>query len=563
MSMPLPAPRPLSILVVQPRLPEPDRDSGSLRLRTLIELLVADGHELTFLAYAGGDARYAEGLRALGVEVIYRDPGVIRAAGHAVSGPAIDIGALFRRRRFDLVWLSFFLSAETYLHAIRRHSPATRIVIDTVDVQFLRERRGALLSGDRAQLEAAEQTYSRELAVYAEADALVAVSQDDANALAEHVDGVPVHIVGNVHAPARSGPGFTERHGLVFVGSFLHAPNVDAMLHFHATAWRDIRAALPEMTLTIVGQSPPPEIEALGGDGVRVTGWVPETLPYLEQARVSIAPLRFGAGVKGKIGEALNLGLPVVTTPIGAEGMELEHERSAMIGEPGAPFAEAVVRTHEDRDLWEAVADGGRRRVAAMLSPGVARHALRELIAATVRPCFVLDRPDDTSVLGAALRGFGAAFGPEEPATLMIPVSDAQVDITVAEAETALEVAGLDPDALADVAIAPSVVPVPVPSAAIRVGAGKPAPGEMSVSPSASRDEWRDAGRGASHRASESPVLASVIISAYGNREMTERCVHSIEAAVGARLGHDIELVLVDNGSLRSEEHTSELQSHA
>ena len=367
----------LSILVVHSELPLHDRNAGSLRLRRILELLVADGHRITFLGWAGvGQERYADELRALGIEVHPYDPERLRDRGIDIAGVGIDLGALLRRGRFDLAWLSFYRTAREYMPEIRAHSPATRILVDTVDVHHVRERRGAELSGDAAGLAAAERTRADEAEVYGAADALVAVSEDDARELRELAPAVPVHVVSLVQATVPVAPGFHERSGLVFVGGFGHAPNPDAIKHFCAAAWPAVREAVPDARLTIVGSDPPDTVRALAGDAVEVTGWVTEVAPYLAAARVSIAPLRFGAGVKGKIAEALGHGLPVVTTSIGVEGMALTDGANVLVADDDAAFAAAVARLHTDQKLWERLAAGGRAYIDEHLSPGAASNAL-------------------------------------------------------------------------------------------------------------------------------------------------------------------------------------------
>lgn len=239
-----PADGALRILVVHSELPLHDRHSGSLRLFRLLELLAAEGHRVTFLARCGiGQERYAAELAALGIDVHPLDRARLRERGAALPGPELDFAALCARGRFDVALLSFYEVAEQYLPLLRRHSPLTRIAIDTVDVHHVRERRGAVLSGDPAALAAAERTREREQAIYGAADALVAVSEDDAAALRELAPEVPVTVVSNVHAEAPAGPPFEERGGLLFVANFAHAPNVDAILDFHASAWPLVRAS--------------------------------------------------------------------------------------------------------------------------------------------------------------------------------------------------------------------------------------------------------------------------------------------------------------------------------
>jgi GT2 family glycosyltransferase/glycosyltransferase involved in cell wall biosynthesis len=530
----------LSILVVHSELPMPDRHSGSLRLRRLLEAMVDDGHTVTFLAQAGlGQEAYAAELSELGIDVVPVDSRRLAEMGIPCPGPALDFPALMRRGRFDVAWLSFYDVAERYLPEIRSCSPATRIVIDTVDVHCVRERRGAELSGDAAQLRAAERTREREQRIYSQADALIAVTDDDARALAELAPAVPVAVIGNVHAEAPPGPGFERRSGLVFVGNFDHAPNVDAMVHFGAAAWPAIAERLPGATLSIVGQLPPPAVQALAGPSVTVTGWVPEVMPYLESARVSIAPLRYGAGVKGKIGEALSHGLPVVTTPIGAEGMGLIHGEHVLIGE-GDAFVDAVCRLHEDRELWDRLAAAGRAYVGRRQSPEVARSAVRALFELAVPRCFVAAEPwVDRERLRETLAAYIAEFQDSgAAATLVLPAPADELTLEQAGEQVAAMVHELraDPETIPDVVVAATVASPAVPRNAVMVGGGGRTGGPERPAPAAAR-------------AARHAVEASIIICAYGKREYSERCLESLERALGDRLSRSWEVVLVDNAS--------------
>jgi GT2 family glycosyltransferase/glycosyltransferase involved in cell wall biosynthesis len=464
--------RRLRILVVHSELPLHDRHSGSLRLFRLLELLADEGHAVTFLARRGlGQERYVAELTALGIDVHPVDRARLRELGARTPTPPtpeLDFAELCARGRFDVAILSFYDVAEQYLPLLRRHSPLTRVVVDTVDVHHVRERRGAELSGDPLRLAAAERTRERERAVYGAADALIAVSEDDAGALRALAPEVPVHVVSNVHAPAPAGPGFEQRAGLLFVANFAHAPNVDAILDFHATTWPLVRAALPGARLTLVGSDPPPAVRALGDDDpdVEVTGWVASTAPYLDEARVSIAPLRYGAGVKGKIGEALGHGLPVVTTAIGAEGMGILDGEHALVADGPEAFAAAVARLHEERALWERLAAAGRAHVEARLSPETARDALRGLLLERVPHAFVWAAPAD---LALALAGYVEAFAPEDPVSLVlaVPPGDAEAPERVfAAAAAELARLGRDPDAIPDVAITAWDPTLPLPAGA-------------------------------------------------------------------------------------------------
>ena len=204
-----------------------------------------------------------------------------------------------------------------------------------------------------------------------------------------------------------------EREGVLFVGNFRHAPNVDAAVDFCADAWPLVRAALPGARLQLVGTAPPPAVQALAGDDVEVTGWVPETSPYLDARSCSVAPLRYGAGVKGKIGEALAHGLPVVTTTVGAEGMDLVDGEHALIADGAQELAAAVVRLHDDAICGSACRGRAAQLVERRLSPRRRRRALRTGCSRTPgaarRSSPRATSAEDAALLGRCCRLLGRA----------------------------------------------------------------------------------------------------------------------------------------------------------
>jgi GT2 family glycosyltransferase/glycosyltransferase involved in cell wall biosynthesis len=364
------------VLVVDPLMPAYDRASGSKRLFELLRMLSGAGHAVTFIARNGaGGERYKAELERLGVEVYAGDPAKV-----IQSPPArpFELPSLLTETGYDLALLSFYYVAEQYLPEIRSYSPHTRIAIDTVDVHWVREEREAELYGDAARTQQAAVTKRRELGVYAYADALVAVTEDDRQALLAQLPDVHVHVVPNVHDTVGAGPGFEERDGLLFVGNFNHPPNGDAALWLCEEILPRVRAELPGVRATIVGQNPPAEVAAHAGEAVHVTGWVPETEPYVSSHRVSVAPLRYGAGMKGKIGEALAAGLPVVTTPTGAEGMG---EAPLLVADDADAFAAEIVRVYRDRSLWERLAASSRDIVEQRWSPRAVASTVESLVA--------------------------------------------------------------------------------------------------------------------------------------------------------------------------------------
>ncbi|NTV51386.1 MAG: glycosyltransferase [Candidatus Firestonebacteria bacterium] len=375
-----------NVLVIDPTLPMHDRASGCLRLFGVLKIMRQQGCAVTFIARSGGPTQYRRELESMGIRVYGPDPAKITNSHAPVNAPPVDLRAILSKTSFQVAWLSFFQIAEEYLAEIRQWSPATKIVIDTVDVHFLREERQAELLGDDRLRQQAKATRLRELEIYRRADALVTVTAADQSVLEGQVTGKPMFVVPNVHARQPNGAPYEQRQGLLFVGNFNHLPNQDAMLFFALEVFPKIRAILPEVKLQIIGNNPPAAIQNLAGESIQVTGYVPETKPYLNLSRISVAPLRYGAGMKGKIGEALSHGVPVVTTSIGAEGMGLVPDEHVLIADDAGSFAQAVVRLYQDRELWLRLAKNGRRLVESNFTPEAIAPQVKAVLGATSGP---------------------------------------------------------------------------------------------------------------------------------------------------------------------------------
>lgn len=143
-----------------------------------------------------------------------------------------------------------------------------------------------------------------------------------------------------------------------------------------------MRRSIPSAEFLVVGSNPTEKISALGYlPGVRVIGFVEDLRETLDKARVFVAPLRFGAGVKGKIGQALAFGIPVVTTDVGAEGMALTSGDTAMIANSASEFANAVVKVYESPELWSRLSSNGMKHIGAMMSSSAADEVLRRVLS--------------------------------------------------------------------------------------------------------------------------------------------------------------------------------------
>ena len=361
------------VLVIDALTPTPDQDSGSLRLINLMRLLREEGAHVVFLpanrAHAGAYTRH---LQHMGVEAWH--------APHAARPPAWlrEHGA-----RFDAVMVCRHYVAREFLPLLRRHAPQARIVFDTVDLHYLREQRGAALAGDAALKRAAQRTRALELDVIARSDITLVVSEAERDLLAKDAPAATVGVLSNLHRLGSAGRSFAQRRDLVFVGGFRHPPNVDAVRWFVQEVFPLVRAVEPEVRFHCIGGHVPPDLQALGlRPGVVIHGHVPDIDPYLEGCRVALAPLRFGAGVKGKVNLSMAHGQPVVATPTAVEGMHLRDGHDVLVAEEPPAFAAAVLRLYRDEALWHALAEHGRDNVRAHFSLDAARETVRNVLLA-------------------------------------------------------------------------------------------------------------------------------------------------------------------------------------
>jgi O-antigen biosynthesis protein len=358
------------ILIIDAQTPRPDHDSGSLRLVNLMRLLREEGAHVVFLpADRHRVEPYATQLQHLGVEAWHAPFAARPPAWLREHGP-----------RFDTVMVSRHYVASEFLPLLRAHAPQAKLIFDTVDLHYLRERRGAEVAGDAALARAAERTRALELDVIAKFDVTLVVSDIERDLLRIDAPGARVGLLSNLHRIAGAGQPFAQRHDLVFVGGFRHPPNVDAVRWFVQEAFPSIRARLPDVRFHCIGSHTPPEIEALAAwPGVIVHGHLADIDPHMDGGRIAVAPLRYGAGVKGKINLSMAHGQPVVATSCAVEGMHLRDGEDVLVADEPLAFADAVVRLHEDEALWNTLARNGLDSVARNFSLDTARETVRNV----------------------------------------------------------------------------------------------------------------------------------------------------------------------------------------
>jgi O-antigen biosynthesis protein len=359
------------MLVIDARMLTPDRDAGSLRMQAMLEIATALRCKVTFVAdnLEHGEP-YVDALTQRGVEVLFHP--YVRSIAELL---------MTRAREFDVIMLSRHYIAARHIDTARKAAPRALIVFDTVDLHFLREERLAMLEGGRLAALSARSRRGEELALIAKADVTLVVSDAEQAVLRELAPASRVMLLSTIHEPLAHVPGWAARRGIMFVGGFEHPPNVDAMRWYAKEVMPHVRRLLPGVSTYVIGSRMTASIEALAADDFVVLGYVPDIAPYLEACRVSISPLRYGAGVKGKINTAMSHGLPVVATTVSVEGMYLADGVDVLIADAPEAFAAAVARVHEDSALWDQLSAGGRENVARHFSRDIARDALTALLA--------------------------------------------------------------------------------------------------------------------------------------------------------------------------------------
>jgi GT2 family glycosyltransferase/glycosyltransferase involved in cell wall biosynthesis/2-polyprenyl-3-methyl-5-hydroxy-6-metoxy-1,4-benzoquinol methylase len=383
---------PKNILLIHEILPHHDCSGADLRLYELIRELRGQNHAVTFLARDDRDeARYRPAIEALGAKVFAGDPERLRHTG-CDRLPSWELRDVLKRGQFDMAILShWFWSgisvAEQYIDEIRRYSPATCVLVLSEDRHGERERRLAKLTGHLSDVERANDFEQREAEIYRRADMVLYVTETDQQRFLELVPGLLTEHLPTISEAASAGPGFAERSGVLFLGNFDNLANQDALAWLLENVWPLVRRAEPALNLYIAGNAAPEGLDKRYA-GVNCIGKIPKLDEQFDLRRVFVAPIRYGTGIITKNMHALAHGLPVVTTAVGAEGLQLQNETHGMIADDPADFAAAIVRLHREAALWEKIAAEGRKYIHEKFSLANLQAQIRKIVqrACAVRP---------------------------------------------------------------------------------------------------------------------------------------------------------------------------------
>ncbi len=383
------------ILIIDDIPPLPNQAAGALRHYHTLKQMLNLGYQVVYVHLMGQkyfgteNFEYFHEFKSRGVEFIwfnyeywweYRNsPQVITTLKKLID--ALELKA----RKFDYIYIAFWHIAEYFIDLIRSQVPDVPILIDTMDIHFLRELREAKIKNDPKLLAEAKENKKRELAVYNKADCITTVTLKDREVLQKEIPHKPIFILTDVHDPVENVPPFEERKDLLFVGNFNHKPNEDAAVYFTEEIFPKIKEKIPGIKFYIVGSNPTEKVLSLANDSVIVTGWVPKVEPYLNKCRIAVIPLRFGAGNKGKVGQALAFGLPMVTTSVGAEGMGIADGQHAFIADDAETFTQRTIELYNNKNIWEKFSVNGQRLIGTMYTSKLMRKRLDYILSFDTR----------------------------------------------------------------------------------------------------------------------------------------------------------------------------------
>jgi O-antigen biosynthesis protein len=367
------------VLMIGSRLPSPEYDGGSLYLLTILSGFVKLGCAVDYLPrnpvswVPHGDSDDVSILEAVGVRVLM-PPNMPTAQEHWREHLAAH------GQQYTLVLLWPESTALQCLDAVRQLASQARVVFVTYDLAHVRLFREAKLKGNIPALQRAVRVKQQEIWLAEHTDYTTVISEAEKRVLQQLCPAADIHVLPFITKIVEQIPPFWTRRDMLFVGYFPNMANVDAVLYFAKEILPLVQNAIPDIKLYVVGTMPPAEIQALHGDSIIVTGFVPNLDDYLGRVRLSVAPLRYGAGVKTKILYSLRHGVPVVTTSIGAEGMHLKSDANVLIADEPEHFAEHVIALHENMDTWKSISEGAQSLVRERFSESILYHALAQLI---------------------------------------------------------------------------------------------------------------------------------------------------------------------------------------
>ncbi|MEP6261873.1 MAG: glycosyltransferase [Gillisia sp.] len=368
----------MEVLVIGYVWPEAASSAAGSRMVQLLDFFISTGATVTF-ATTASPTSWVDDLKAMGISTQQIE----------LNNPSFDV--FLENLNPGLVVFDRFMMEEQFGWRVSKICPDALKVLDTEDLHFLRnfrelEFKGKAGKGDLTTSDLAK----REIASIYRCDLSLIISEAEMELLTSEFNipsslifYLPFLFLKITAEDIACIPGYEDRKNFISIGNFRHAPNVDAVMYLREEIWPLIHKELPEAKMEIYGAYPTARIDQLNDpkNNFLVKGRAKDAMQVVRNARVSLAPIRFGAGLKGKLTEAMICGTPNVTTTTGAEGMNGEMDWNGFIADDPAGFAKAAMELYNNKDLWYRAREKGFKIINARFARDIFYDKLSTRIA--------------------------------------------------------------------------------------------------------------------------------------------------------------------------------------
>ena len=370
----------MKLLVIAAVWPEPNSSAAGTRMMSLLKLFKKQQWDITF-ACTASDSSHSYPLANLDIQSKHIE----------VNNDTFDTFA--SELQPDIVLYDRFMIEEQFSWRIDQHCPNALTLLETSDLHCLRQARQNALKQDRefTSDDLNGETAYREIASILRTDISLIISKYELQLLQDtfHISPLILHYLPFLHQQEQqqtdAWPSFEQREGFISIGNFKHAPNWDSVQYLKTEIWPRIREKLPKANLYIYGAYPPPKATQLNApkQGFNIKGWADDANIVMQNVRLCLAPLRFGAGLKGKLLDAMINGTPSITSSIGAEAMHSNLAWNGIISDNPDEYANAAIELYQNKLNWQQCQKNGLNILERCYQPAEFEDQLINKISST------------------------------------------------------------------------------------------------------------------------------------------------------------------------------------